>query len=795
MMTPDNTEFKIEQESGTTASIQALAFRVLPFWPLILLALVLGYMGARIYLRYAAKIYAVKARVIVNDDSQQKSANLVDIMQLDTRNMSTETEKQMEILRSRDLIDTLVKKLQLNVQYTSKGYIKSSENYGSMPFQIELEQPDSVKSTIKGNISYLNGHVHFNNVIYPVDSVIDSKFGRIKWVVKSGNLNGLENKEWFLTIEPIPVTISEVQRNLSIEPISKQSSILALTYQDEVPARGLNVLNYLFALYGTTTVDYKSRMSENTLRFLDERLKLVSGDLGEIEKNLQNFKANNDIFDLSAQGSVVLDQLKETDNKISELQVQLDVLNKVRDYVTKRNYSDSILPASLGIADPGVNDLLNQLYQAQFELQKIRQTSGSKNPKIEVLQETINKIKPGLLASIQNLKTGIEVSLQKLQSNNDKLSAVINNMPRKERQLLDISRQQGIKNGIYTYLLQKREEAAINAAAIVPNYRILDKPENAGLVKPERTKIYIGFILAALLLVSLYIYFREFWSMKLKFRSQIESGTKVPILAEIGFQDHKSESPIVIEEGKRTLVAEEFRELRTNLSYVTFNSKNSSKVILVTSSIPGEGKSFVAINTSISLCLTGSKVVLLEFDLRKPKISQELGVSRNPGLSTYFIGKTMADEIVQPHPTISNFCIIPSGPIPPNPSELMSSEKLNELFDYLKQHFDYIIVDSPPVGAVTDAKILAHIADASLYIVRQNYTHVSFLKLINEVNEKKMLPNINIVFNGIKVKSIPGYKYGNSYGYGYKYGYGDYYSDDHKKKRKKFWGRKNEVRS
>jgi tyrosine-protein kinase Etk/Wzc len=235
------------------------------------------------------------------------------------------------------------------------------------------------------------------------------------------------------------------------------------------------------------------------------------------------------------------------------------------------------------------------------------------------------------------------------------------------------------------------------------------------------------------------------------------------------------------------LVAEEFRELRTNLSYITYHTKNSSKVILITSSIPGEGKSFVGINTSISLSLTGSKVVLLEFDLRKPKISKELGVNRNPGLSTYFIGKATPNEIVQPHPTIANFSVIASGPIPPNPSELISNEKLEELFDYLKQHFDYIIVDSPPVGAVTDAKILANVADATLYIMRQNYTHNSFLKLINEVQQKEMLPNVNIVFNGIKVKSIPGYKYGNSYGYGYKYGYGGYYSDDDSRKGKSFW--------
>ena len=289
-------------------------------------------------------------------------------------------------------------------------------------------------------------------------------------------------------------------------------------------------------------------------------------------------------------------------------------------------------------------------------------------------------------------------------------------------------------------------------------------------------------VFLSLIVAIIFIYLKEFSSTRLKFRSQIESRTKAPILAEIGFQPDKSDSPIVIEEGKRTLVAEEFRELRTNINYITFNTKENSKIILITSSIPNEGKSFVAINTSISLSLTGSKVVLLEFDLRKPKISKELGVSRNPGLSTYLIGKATSSEIIQPHSKISNFSVIPSGPIPPNPSELISGPRLNELFNYLKLHFDYIILDSPPVGSVTDAKILAKVADATLYIMRQNYTDSSFLQLINELYQKKAFPNLNIVFNGIKTKTIPGYRYGQGYGYGNKYGYGYHVSAN-----KKWW--------
>ena len=794
-MQNSENEFDVEEDSLTqNQHIQKILFRILPFWPLIVLAIITGFAGAKIYLRYATKIYAVKARVIVNDDSQQKTGNLLDVMQqLDTRNMSTETEKEMEIMRSRNLLSLLTKNLQLNVIYGLKGHVTSGQSFKNIPFKLILQNPDSLVSSFTGGVQIVNDKIKFDNVLYPCDTFVENAPPhkiKFKWHINLADVNKSENNNWYVKVQTIDTTVNQIQQALTIEPISKQSSILDLTYNDALPERGITILDSLLALYGTSTVNYKSRMSENTLHFLDERLALVSGDLNEVEKNLENYKTKNDIVDLSAQGSVVLDQMKETGTKISELNVQIDVLNKIKNYVVTRNNSNNEIPATLGIADPVLNDLLKQLYEAEFELQKTIQTSGIKNPRVAVFQENINRLKPSVLAGINNLQGGLQASLHQLQSDNNKLNGMLNKMPLKERQLMDISRQQGIKNGIYTFLLQKREESAITAAGIVANYRIIETPEISGLVKPKSSIIYLAGVLLALIIVITYIYLKEFSSTRLKFRSQIEERTDVPVLAEITFQNHISDSPVVIEEGKRSRVAEEFRELRTNLNYVTFNSKEKNKVILVTSSIPNEGKSFIAINTSISLSLTGSKVVLLEFDLRKPKISKELGINRNPGLSTYLIGKASESEIIKPHPSISNLYIIPSGPIPPNPSELIIGQRLSELLTYLKQNFDYIIIDSPPVAAVTDSKILANVANATLYIMRQNYTDSSFLELINNLKQKKAFPSLNIVFNGIKVRGIPGYgsyRYGYKYGHGYGYGGYEYTEKEIKKPWWKFW--------
>ena len=390
------------------------------------------------------------------------------------------------------------------------------------------------------------------------------------------------------------------------------------------------------------------------------------------------------------------------------------------------------------------------------------------------MEQMIAKLKPSVLVSINNLKINLKASRKQLEADNASIAASINTIPLKERTLLDISRQQGIKNAIYTFLLQKKEESAIGAAAIVSNFRVLERPEGGSLIAPNRQNYFSISIVIFLLLAALYIYLKEFANSRLLFRSQIESRLSIPIVGELVYKPNKTGSPIVVGEGLRTLISEQFRELRTNLSFATAASTNSKKgkTILITSSIPNEGKSFVAINTAVSLCLTGAKVVLLEFDLRKPKISKPLGIKREPGITNFLIGNASITGIIQQHPTIPNFNIISSGPVPPNPAELIGGPNMAGLMEYLKENFDYVLLDSRPVASVTDAKLLAVHADLTMYIIRHNFTNSIFLKMINDVYQKNTLPNINIVFNAIVNKKVLGYGYGKGYGYGYGYTYG-----------------------
>ncbi len=775
-----------EEVVDKSEQIQRMLYRIMPFWPLILLALAMGYIGARIYLRYQVSIYAAKARLIVNDQTEQKTANLQEIFKIDTRNLSSETEKEIQILTSKDLLIKVAIDLQLNVIYSQKGRIVTKQFYGSdLPFHLEMETPDSVKKPFVGRAELVNGNaVKFNGQVFQADSLVTSEFGNLRWRINKRH-HGVKNSGSFqIAILPISWAVSSLKGLIKIEPISKQSSILDITYSDQVPERAIDVLSSLITVYGKSAVDYKSVIYENSQRFLDKRLSLIADELNGVEKNLQDFRSTAGIIDLGKEGELYLTQVRDADRKIAELEVQMEVLKQISTYVTKRNTTGDPIPATLGITDPLLLGLLNQLYQTETDLQKVKELSGTKNPQIEVYEEVINKLKPGILSSINNLRLNMQASKTKLESENAKMTGSLNKIPSKERLLLDIKRQQEIKNAIYTFLLQKREESAIAAASIVPNYRLIDRPEPWGIVSPQPQKIYTTAVLIAVVLLVVFIYLVEFSSKRVLFRSQIEEFLPIPVISELIFHDHMLDKPVVVGEGKRTLIAEQFRELRTNINYITATSKEKCKIILTTSSIPKEGKSFIAINAAISLSLTGDKVVLLEFDMRKPKISKPLGIERDPGLSNYLVGNKDVSEIIKPHPNLPNLFIIPSGPIPPNPAELMTSEKLTRLFEYLSQHFDFVLIDSPPIAAVTDAKILSPFADATLYIVRHNYTNHVFLNLLYDVYQKKGLKNINIVFNGIKNKKILGYGYsgyGYGYGYGYSYGYG-YTVEDKKKK-------------
>ncbi|WP_301926710.1 polysaccharide biosynthesis tyrosine autokinase [Ferruginibacter sp.] len=731
--------------------------------------------GAYFYIKYQVPVYQVTARVVVNDGEQEKGANL--FQALTYKNVDRETEREKEILKSKSLIFQVVQNEQLNIRWLKKGRVTIIPQFGNLPLEVWLENPDSVKKTITGDVKLLSAKsVSFDGVIYPIDSLVHSVFGNLRWHLNSADQF---TNEWELTLMPVKKAAAIFRSQLNAEPISKQSAILDLTLQETIPGRGVLFLTSLLEQYGQNNVAFKNRVYQNTAKFVEERLRLVSDELNGVESKLENFKTKEGIYNLSSQGDLYLNQLKDIDQKMGETELQLVVLKKIEQYVNNRNHTPEAVPATLGLTDPILLSLLNQLYSAEFEAEKLRKLSGSKNPELEVLDESIFKLKPSILASIQNLRISLQSSKDKLTEQEKQFMGELKGIPQKERALLEISRQQQIKNNIYTFLLQKREEAVLSAASQTPNHRVINAPESVGQVAPKSNMIYAVALSLACILFILFSYFKEFINDKVLFSSDLIQETSLPLLGELVFS-HRSETDSVIKGDERILIAEQIRDLRTNLSYIQIQ-KQGAQVLLITSSISGEGKSFITINLAAALGRVDKKVLMIESDLRKPGVTKKMNIPRGKGLTDYLIGQATLEEIVRPVERLSNVSLISAGQIPPNPVELLLNGRLNSLMEILKTQFDYILIDSPPAGVLTDAKVLAAYADNTLYIVRHNYTPHEFIHFIRDQANLQTLPRIHLIFNGVVRKKVFGY----GYGYGYEYGYG-YVKEDEVKRRSIF---------
>lgn len=739
--------------------------RILPYWYIVVLSLIISFVVARLYLRYAIPDYLIKSKVVVTDEQNSGGGNLFEAIQGNFRDLDRATEKELANLQSKSLITDVVNRLQLNVQWNKIGRIREAPVYDDLAIKLILGSPDSVRETISGYVTMAGRVVSFNGVQYFLDSTYNTSFGTVRWTLENPKL--LENHEWELIIEPVRRVANDYLQKLDARPINKQSAIVDVSVTDVIPKRGVIFLEELLKSHAAKNLDFKKRTFENTLRFVESRLALLSKELGEVEGELETLKSKKGIIDLGSEGQIFLQQIGDIDKNISEIDIKLDVLGKIEQYVNNRNQGDREIPATLGLEDPILSALLTQLFQAEFEVDRLEKVSGKKNPELLVLQGSINKLKPSILSSINNLKFGLTAAKSKLKTDERRFSGMLKDIPQKERALLEISRQQQIKNNIYLFLLEKREEAALNSAAQVSTLTVIDQPESGGQKSPKPQIAYLIAWFIGLASAGGIIWLKEFSRNRVIYKDDLERETGLVVMGELQMDDSHKDS--LVDFSARSLLAEQFREFRTNLSYISTQPKGG--IYLVTSSVPGEGKSFVSANLGASLALTGKRVVLLEFDLRKPKLSKYLKVKRSQGITSYLIGTGPSlKELIVPISEIDNFYLLPSGPLPPNPVELILNQKNEELFSELRKMFDVILIDSPPIGSVTEAKLLAKYADATLYIVRYDYTSMDLTKMIKDVAQKQQLPKPYLVLNAIRSNKHG--KYGYNYGYGYGYGYG-----------------------
>ncbi len=755
----------------STAKVRYFILRYLPYLPLIIILMVAGFISGSTYIRYSHHIYEVKAKIILPEDQNQSKNDQQSLLRLKLEGEGNGSQEQaFELLQSNKTMNIVVNSLGLYAEILNKGRLITSKTYSPQsPIKVLSPYPEKIleEFSIPISIHYNKNEVCLNKLCYPTGKIVQTPYGELEFELNRNYSFVEPNDEFILHLIPTQDEAANILSNMRVLAKSKESNIVEIYMQDELTARSSDIIHKMIMVFDSLSAIKQKEANVNIISFIDNRLKVVSDDLKKIEKELQNFKSSLKAENLTSKSGAYFNRIQELGGEISLSENQIKILDQVESALKIRNKTHSSIPSIVELTNVTLTGQLLQLFSEEDALDKQIKLSGEKNPQTIFLEERIEKLKIAIIESIENLKKTYLISQNSVKKELDKYNQLLGTLPNQERQLLDITRKQEVKNSIYTFLLQKREEVALNSAAIYSNTIILEEPNSPDLISPIISQIYLTSVLAALAIAIGLIALNEAYDNTIKSRAEIERVLSVPIVGEISrIPKMDPKKPIVIGKELKTIFAEQFRSLRTNLNYLGLDSQR--KVIMVTSSIVNEGKSFVALNMAIAISLSGKKVVLMDFDLRKPKLSRQFSELPPIGITNYLVGNSNIEDIFHELPDYPNLSFAPSGAIPPNPSEIILGKNMKVLMEYVIAHFDYIILDSPPVGIITDAKLLAPYADLCLYVIRHGVTPTLFLRYIETLHLDKILPNMGLLINDLKSRKLQGYSYDYQYAYSFK---------------------------
>lgn len=762
-------------------SIRDLFYKYVRFLPLFLLSLAISLLAAWVYLRYATRIYGSGGTMLIkNEGARGGGGDKVENI-IAGGNRSQNIMSEMEVLKSRPLMERVVKKLNLQLNYTAIGKIKEYNVYNQGPFivdAINVTDPFSVSSF---KITFINPQqfrINSDPTIYSLGQQIQNQFGTFRLV---NNSNATPGSEYRVDWLPANMVAGMYAGGVTVQPKTPGTGILSVSLQTTNAQLAADIVNHLMVEYDSLTVEQNNSSIDQMLKFIDERLRILNHEIDSIQLILLSYQQKYNLVDVESQSGVYLEKITAFDQQMNERQVNLNVASMIDEYLRdkKNEFNKVVVPSSLGLDDPTLNELVGGYNAAQLKRQSLIDGDvPPNNPVVKEVEGQIEKLRASVLENLRVIRSSISSGIANLQKRYFEDRSEFQSLPYKIKEYIEIKRQVSTKEALYTLLEGKREEAAISRAATRSNSQIIDR---AGVsnnpVKPNKRTIQLIAIIAGIGLPALLIFVGEVINDKITTRFDIEKITSAPVLGEVGHS--YSENTLIVNKTSRSMVAEQFRIIRSNLQYVL--PKIEKPIVLVTSSVSGEGKSFISINMGAVLALTGKKTIILEFDIRKPKVLSGLKMSKRPGISNYLLGKGELKDLVVPVPDIENLWVLPCGPIPPNPSELLLDPKVAEMFAWLRENFDAIFIDTAPVGMVSDSMTLGKFADATLYLVRQGHTFKKQVTLIDEFYQLKKLPRVSIVINDVKVKPGYGYYGYGRYGYGYGYGYGQkssYYEEE-----------------
>ena len=810
------TDFNEAQESKEeNIDVKELLFKYLIHWPWFVGTVVVCLIAAWVYLYMSTPVYNISATVLIKDDKKGGSAGMLSGLEslgLDGMVSSSQNiDNEIEVLRSKTIVKEVVEDLGLYISYTDEDEFPSRNMYKTSPVQVSLtpqeadllEEPMIVEMALQPqgsmDVNVKIGDDEYQKHFEKLPAVFPTERGTLAFFltpdsVLSSKRTLEETTDSEKTTRNITATINKPLavakaycKNMTIEPTSKTTSVAVISLKNSNVQRGKDFINKLLEMYNINTNNDKNEVAQKTAEFINERISIISKELGSTEKDLESFKRGAGITDLTSDAQIALTGSAEYEKKRVENQTQINLLQDLQKYMQNEGYE--VLPSNIGLQDLNLAAAINRYNDVLVERKRLLRTSTENNPTIINLDTSISAMKENVQVSLDRVLRGLFITKADLDREANRYSRRISEAPGQEREFVSIARQQEIKAGLYLMLLQKREENAITLAATANNAKIIDDAiADDAPVSPKRKMIYlIALVLGVGIPVGV-IYLLELTKFKIEGRSDVEKLTSVPIVGDIPLTDEK-QGAIAVFENQNNLMSETFRNIRTNLQFMLENDK---KVILVTSTVSGEGKSFISANLAISLSLLGKKVVIVGLDIRKPGLNKVFNIPRKEiGITQYLANpENNLMDLVQLSDVSKNLYILPGGTVPPNPTELLARDGLDKAIETLKKNFDYVILDTAPVGMVTDTLLIGRVADLSVYVCRADYTRKNEYTLINELIDGNKLPNLCTVINGLDLKKRKygyyyGYgKYGKYYGYGKRYGYGYGYGETSDNKEK-----------
>jgi tyrosine-protein kinase Etk/Wzc len=738
----------------------------------LLTGIVLVIVGV-LYIKFTLPVYQASSSIIIQE-TEQGGQNIEDILSSDLFGTSLSVPTEIGILNSRQVMQKTIDHLGLGIQYVNTSLFPSTPLYPSGPFVVKVDTISNFLNDIPFDVllnpdgSFVVSTEYDEDKLPAFDFTYNSKLGE-KFAHKYFRMALVRNDtipmpetatSYSFTIRSKHKLTLEMRENLKVEALEKDADIVSVTYNDVVPRRALDVLNTIGKVYIERDIEDKAAVAALTLQFVDQQLLSVGDMLSQNEKDLQDFKEVNRTVDLSEESKAMLVKLNDLDVQRVKNRIEQASIDNLYNYVVNHKDLQDLSPSSLGVPDPVLIEIISRFQELQSKRNSAAYGVRPNSPNLKVLDQQIEETRRSLIENINNIRQRLAITEATLQNQLAQYESSVKKVPEIERELLGISRNFEVNQNIYTYLLQKKAETSIAQATVVSDNKILDPAALAEEpVEPNKKIIGALIVLLAGIIPSIFILVRKAVRTTVFTRDDIAKLTEIPVVGVIGHSPKGS--TLAVHQNPKSALTEAFRSIRTNLSFYGLNAGNN--VIMVTSSVGGEGKSFVTLNLATVIAMQQKKVVILGNDLRKPKLFQEFNLRNDIGISNYLAGDVSLDDVIR-STNIPGLDLISSGPIPPNPAELLSRKKNADFIAELRSRYDYIVIDTPPLGLVSDALILLPHVDIILYIVRQGYSRLEYIRSLNELFKERNLKNLSIVLNDSDFRN-GGYGYGHHYGY------------------------------